>query len=487
MTRGKRLFWTIVLAVPAVVGCSGREADPRASGEGLSVLEIDAVVPVRRSQITESLELVGTLYPWRFAAITPEVEGVIARIPFAEQEIEAEVEGRKFSMPIFIDIGHEVSEGAVLAEIDKRPFQLALDAAQAKLDVANRELASLLAWKRPEEVLQLEAQAEEADALLNRAELDLKRVERASARQAVSESERDAARAARDTALAVKKRADAAVELAKAGPTPEEIEVAKAQVELAEAEVAMHQDELDKCTIYCPYDAVIVDRLAGVGDRVTPQSPIMQIIDPEYLLAQVAVPEKYQRLVRVNDLATVESPGVTGGVPGLVALVNEKIDPETRTFRVRVGVENSKAAGPDETVGRTFKAGSYARVTLSLESLPDALVVPSSAMTFDEGQPAVFVFRGDHVEKRPVTLGISSRTHYEVTDGLAEGERVVDGRTSLLADGLPVRLKEGGGSSPDPSAISSAGGPAPPSRRAPGPGRGEPALSLADDRPGAQP
>jgi len=480
MRRSKCLLWMIALAMPPVAGCSRGGAADGTSLEDLPVLEIDAVVPVERSQITESLELVGTLYPWRFAAITPEVEGVVARVPFAEREIKAEVEGRKFSMPIFLDIGHEVSEGAVLAEIDKRPFQLALDAAEAKLDVANRELANLLAWKRSEEVLQLEAQAEEADALLKRAELDLERVERLSARQAVSESERDAALAARSTALAAKKRADAAVKLAKAGPTPEQIEVAKAQVELAKAEVAMHQDDLDKCTIYCPYDAVVVDRLAGVGDRVTPQSPIMQIIDPEYLLAQVAVPEKYQHLVRVNDLATVQSPGVSERVPGLIALVNEKIDPETRTFRARVGVENTKLAGRDGSGERLFKAGSYVRVTLSLESLPDALVVPASAMTFDEGQPAVFVFRGDHVEKRPVTLGISSRTHYEVTDGLAEGEQVVEGRTSLLADGLPVRLQA--------SRVSSAG-PSPGAlpRREAGSSRGETALSLADDRPGAQP
>lgn len=480
MTRGKRLFWMIALAVPAVVGCSGRVADEGAALEDLPVLEIDAVVPVERSHITESLELVGTLYPWRFASITPEVEGVIARVPFAEKEIGAEVGGRKFSMPIFVDIGHEVKEGAVLTEIDKRPFQLALGAAQAKLDVANRELANLLAWKRPEEVLQLEAHAEEADALLKRAELDLGRVERLGVRQAVSQSERDAASAARSTALAAKKRADAALELAKAGPTPEQIEVAQAQVELAQAEVAMRQDDLDKCTILCPYDAVIVDRLAGVGDRVTPQSPIMQIIDPEFLLAQVAVPEKYQHLVRVNDLATVQSPGVSQRVRGLVALVNEKIDPETRTFRVRVGVENSKLAGGDGFGERLFKAGSYVRVTLSLESSPDALVVPSGAMTFDEGQPAVFVFRGDHVEKRPVTLGISSRTHYEVTDGLAEGEQVVEGGTSLLADGLPVRLRGSRVSSAGPSATALSRGPGAPSR-------GEPALSLVDDRPGAQP
>jgi len=173
---------------------------------------------------------------------------------------------------------------------------------------------------------------------------------------------------------------------------------------------------------------------------VGPQVPIMQIVDPAILFAQVAVPERYQRLIQRNDLAAVESPGVSEPVAGVVALVNEKIDPETRTFRVRVGVENRRRDRESEQGERIFKSGSYVRVTLTVGSAPETLVVPVEAMTFDGGQPAVFVFHGDRVEKRPVRLGISSRAEYEIIGGLAEGERIVAGRTALLADGMPVRL-----------------------------------------------
>jgi RND family efflux transporter MFP subunit len=442
------------LLLSAGVGCSRRAAEESTSVDTSPVVEIDAVVSVERSQITESLELVGTLYPWKFAAIAPEVEGVIKKLPTHEKPLSAEVEGRKFSMPIMLDMGHEVEQGAILAELDERPFQLQLDAAQAKLDVATRRLENLLAWKRPEEIKQLEAQAEEAGAVLKRTTLELDRIEQLRRKGASSQSEYDAALAAYDTAKAAKKRADAALELAQKGPTEEEIKVAEAEVALAKADVALREDDLSKCTISCPYDAVIVDRLAGVGDRVTPQTPIMQIIDPTYLLAQVAVPEKYQHLVDVNDLATVQAPRVAEPVPGLVALVNEKIDPATRTFRARVGVENPKLSPRSESGDsgeRLFKSGSYVRVTLTLRSAADALVVPSDAMTFEEGQPAVFIFQGDHVQKRPVKLGISSRTAYEVTDGLTEGEQVVVGSTSLLTDGLPVRLRERGASPAEPS------------------------------------
>lgn len=464
MTRRHWLLLVAACVAASSTACSSRVPEQGTNAHAPPVLEIHTVVPVRRSQITESVTLVGTLYPWRSATIVSEVDGVIAWLPTFEKEIGTELGGRKFSMPIYLDIGHEVKEGSVLAKIDTRPFQLALDAATAKLDVAAKELENLLAWKRSEEVEQLQAAAEEADALEKRAKLDLERCRELREKRVLSESEYDAALAAYQTAAAAKKRADAALQLAKAGPTPEEIEVGKAQLELAKAEVALRQDELEKCTIYCPYDAVILDRYRGVGDRVTatPQVEIMRIVDPSILLAQVAVPEKYQHLVKVNDLATVQAAGVAQPVPGLVALVNEGIEPETRTFRARIGLENPKLEPDSESSRRVFKSGSYVRVTLSIESVPDALTVPAEAMTFDEGQPAVFIFRGDHVEKRSVSLGIFSGTEYEITDGASEGEQVVVGNTSLLADGLPVRLKR---SAASPAEVTS-GAPLPEAARA---------------------
>ncbi len=445
MTRGRVLLLTAAWMLVPIAGCSNGGPDGGPASDLSPVVEIDTVVPVRRGEITESLELVGTLYPWRFATIVSEVDGVIERLPMCDGKLAVEVAGRKFSMEVPLDIGHEVKEDSILVEIDKRPFQLALDAANAKLAVTTKELENLLAWKRPEEVSQLEAQAEQADALLEQTKLDLDRYEELEDKyqKVISESERDAALAAYKSALAAKKQAAAALELAKAGPTPEEIDVGNAQVKLAESEVALRQDELEKCTIYCPYDAVIVDRYVGVGDRVTatPRVEIMQIIDPSLLLAQVNVPEKYYRLVKVNDLAEVEARGLSEPVPGLVALVNEKIDPETRTFRVRVGVENPKLNPDSASSERVFKSGSYVRVTLDLRSEFEALIVAADAVTFDKGQPAVFVFHGDKVEKRSVELGISSETEYEVTAGVSEGEKVVEGGTALLADGLPVRLK----------------------------------------------
>ncbi|MHC4398987.1 MAG: efflux RND transporter periplasmic adaptor subunit, partial [Planctomycetota bacterium] len=337
MTHTCRLLRLLAVIPVVAAGCSRPPANQSPPAEISAVLEISPPVPVQRSEISDSLELVGTLLPWRGATIVAEVDGVIQRLPIYDKPIRYEVAGTSYTQPVTLDIGHEVSEGDVLVELDKGPYQLALNAAQAKLDLANAELANVLAWKRTEEVEQLEAQAEEAAAVLAQADLDLDRCKRLSKKDMLSECEQDSTEKAHRTAVAAKRRADAALKLGKAGPTPQQIAVEEASVQLAQAEVALRQDELNKCSVYCPFDAVITDRYVGVGDRVTalPRVEIMQIADPSVLFAQVAVPEEFHGMLKTNDRALVQAPGVSEPVPGVVALINEKIDPETRTFRVR--------------------------------------------------------------------------------------------------------------------------------------------------------
>lgn len=91
-----------------------------------------------------------------------------------------------------------------------------------------------------------------------------------------------------------------------------------------------------------PVSAVITDRYVGVGDRVTamPRVEIMDIADPRMLFAQIDVPEKYLGLVKLDNVAEIQLPRSREAVSGKVELMNGRVDPETRTFRVRIGIDN---------------------------------------------------------------------------------------------------------------------------------------------------
>jgi len=417
-----------------LAGCGSREqsaAPTEAAAPELSV----PLVEVRPSRITAHLELVGTLIPLRATTIVSDVDGIIHSFPQSDRKVTYEENGKRVSRALGLDIGHRVKQGQPLVQIDPVDFELDLKLAEANLELAKRQLVDLRSWKRKEEIAQLKARVAQAIAVQTQADANLKRAKQLFEKKATSRSNLDEAVMAAQSAEAARAEAEAALALAEAGPTPEQLAVAEAQVAAAEAEVRRKAEKLRKTTIRCPYDAVVSDRYVDVGDRVTamPRVEILQIIDPSALFAQIAVPEKYQDLVRLDMVASVRAEGVTQAVPAVVDLINAKIDPATRTFRIRVTIDNREDL---------FKAGGFATVSLPIASHPDALTVPIESVVFSEGRPAVFVYREGHVEKRPVRLGLGNQTHYEIISGLQSGERIAAGRTSMLADGLRVRPAE---------------------------------------------
>ena len=368
--------------------------------------------------------------------ISAEVDGTIQAFCLSNRTVyRPDGHGGNEGITLPLDIGHEMKKGQVICQIDPTDYQLALEAAQAELELAKSNHDELLAWKRSEEIAQLEAQYEEAVAIHERDQADLERSDHLMEGRFAPEAEHDRYIAAEKASAATVKRAKAALELAKAGPTKEQVAVSQARVKQAEVQVRVRNEALQKCTIHAPYDAVLIDRYLGVGDRVvgTPPTDIMRIVNPDALFARVTVPERFQALVHVDNPALIRVPGRREPVQGLVDLVNEKIDPATRAFEVRIAVDNRN---------RLFKTGSFVEVSLPVISASDVLVVPKSAVIMHEGRPSVFVVKKDRVERRWLTLGISGKNAWEVVEGIEHGDRVVVDCVSMLDDGMRVKVVE---------------------------------------------
>ncbi len=396
-------------------------------------LEVE-VVDVQPEQINSTLRLVGTLIPIRATTIASDVDGTIMSFPLSDRKLVYEENGQTHSVTLGLDLGQKVRKGEVICQIDPVNYEHALSVAKANLQLAEGNLADLMAWKRPEEIAQLEAQVDEARAAHARAKADLERSKSLVERKATSQSIHDEIVMIERTAEAGVRRAAAGLALAKAGPTKEQVNVGKAHIEAAKAEVARQAEQLRKTSIRAPYDAVVSNRYVDVGSRITatPVVDILQIIDPRALLAQVSVPEQYQGMIKLDSVAMVSATGVPQAVPGVVDLINSIVDQETRTFRVRVTLDNRKDI---------FKAGGFVNVDLPVVSASGVLVVPQASITLSNGTPTVFVCKDGRVHRRAVRPGMRNRSHVEIISGLTPGEKIVAGKTSLLADGLRVKVR----------------------------------------------
>jgi HlyD family secretion protein len=439
------VFLALLLLAAVMSGCSESDLPPVSSSEATAPLEVD-LVSVRRAKIASRLELVGTLLPIRATTIVPDVDGIIESFPESDRLIKYLEDGQLKSQALGLNLGHAVKKGDVLVKIEDTNFRLAVEAAQAELDLARSLAKELIAWKRDEEKQQSAALLEEAAAGVELCNAVLERSRNLHDTRTISQGEFDVMMMNAQRAVAVKKRAQAAFDMANAGPTPEQVAVADARIRSAEAQVKLRQEDLDKTAIKAPYDGVIVDRFVDVGDRVQamPRAEIMQIIDPRILFAQVSVPEAYQDRIRLFEEADatdginqvwVEADSLDEKIPGRIDLINVKVEPETRTFRIRVLIDNRQAI---------LKPGGFVRVSVPVASALDVPVVPEEAVSFEEGQPVVFVCLDGQAKKRPVSVGISNHQDCEIRQGLSVGESVVVGNTSLLTDGLSVRPRTGG-------------------------------------------
>jgi multidrug efflux pump subunit AcrA (membrane-fusion protein) len=83
----------------------------------------------------------------------------------------------------------------------------------------------------------------------------------------------------------------------------------------------------------------------------------------------------------------------------------------------------------------------YATVVLKVERRPQALAVPTEAISSDKKTSVYIVNSEQQIEERPVTLGLETPGKYEMVDGLKEGDLVVIGRRSQFKPGQKVEAK----------------------------------------------
>lgn len=218
------------------------------------------------------------------------------------------------------------------------------------------------------------------------------------------------------------------------------LDAARAAADAAQARVSAGASRIADRTITAPFAGVVGLRTASPGQFVRPGDQIGTLDDLSEIKLDFDVPE-----TRISSLAAgVEIEARAGAFPerafnGRIANVDSRVDPTTRTVRVRAMLPNA-----DEAI----RPGML--MTVNVRSNPrDALAVPEIAV-LDEAQGS-YVYRlaarGEELvaERVQVRLGQRSGGMAEVLDGLATGDRVITEGLQSVRPGQPVRVGGEGG------------------------------------------
>lgn len=220
---------------------------------------------------------------------------------------------------------------------------------------------------------------------------------------------------------------------------------ARAAVAAAEADVADAERALGYTTLTAPFDALVRDTDVAVGAEVNTGTTVAQLVGVDTWWIELAVPVTALQWVnfpgenRSGSTVELDYEGVwpadarrTGRVVRLLGDLEEN----GRLARVLVAVDDPLARGVD-TPGPRLLVGSFLRASVRGRTLPGAVALEPGWLRPDD---TVWVMdAADRLSIRSVTVAYRDATRVLVTDGLAEGDRIVTSPLALPTEGMPLR------------------------------------------------
>lgn len=207
-------------------------------------------------------------------------------------------------------------------------------------------------------------------------------------------------------------------------------------VEQLELAVDEARRQLSYTEVFAPISGTVTRRLVGVGDHVTPNQHLFDLVDFDSIVARVHVPEKELARLRIGQPVRIAAPALGGEtVTARVSLLSPVVDPKSGTIKATVKVPNHPGLRP----------GMYVDVELVTAIHEDTLLVPKRALVYDNDQ--IFLYRlkpGNRVERLLIRPEMEDREWVKPAGGLAEGDRVVVAGQAGLKDGALVRLARAG-------------------------------------------
>jgi multidrug efflux system membrane fusion protein len=388
-TPRKQRWLRVLIVLAAAVGIgwwfyAREEATPPPIGRGDRAAAMPVVaVPAAMGDIDIALDALGTVTSLATVTIKSQISGQLVRVAYQE--------------------GQMVNKGDLLAEIDSRPYELALTQAQGAL--------------------------ERDQAMLQGAELDLKRYQDLIKTNAIPRQQLD-----QQSALVLQDRGLVMSD--------------QAQIDTQKLNIAY-------CHIVAAASGRVGLRLVDQGNYVTPGDPtgiavITQLrpISVVFTVAEDNLPRIVKRLRAEATLPVTafDRSGATKLATGELKTLDNQIDTTTGTLKLR-----AEFANEDEILF----PNQFVNIKLLVDVLHDTTIVPTSAI--QRGAPGTFVYLANAdntVTVRPVTLGPTSGDRVAVRSGLAAGDLVVIDGADKLRNGARIALRDpnGGGTPGAPDA-----------------------------------
>jgi HlyD family secretion protein len=421
----RRRLWIIAISVLLIV-VTGVGIYLSRRGNGVITVQVEKAA---LRDLTETVVSNGKIYPVTQVLISPEVAGEIIQLPVKE--------------------GQNVKKGDLLIQIKPDTYMASRDAAEASYKFA------------------LGAQSQ-AKAELAKAEIVFHQDEALFQKNLVNQKDFTLSRTAREIADL-------------------QMQNSVHQVNQAAFALKKAEEDLAKTTINSPIDGTITKLKSQLGERVLGTSfnmgtEIMTVANLEQMEARVDIGEVDVVLVEVGQPVRLEvdafkdrkfkgtvsaiANATKGASQGANVPSMSESQQEAPKFEVRIRIEEKETFRPGMSVSAEIETrsrqsaisvpiqsvttrlpkGAAANLTTPAPAGESGSVPPREKKHSEPIKPSevVFVLEGDHVKMRQVKTGISDNDHFEIIEGLREGEEIVSGGYKAISkdleDGKKVKI-----------------------------------------------
>jgi len=367
-------------------------------GGGPAVQTVTA--PVSRMSVQREVDLSGTLLSPEQARISSEVAGIVRDVR--------------------VQLGTEVRAGDIIARLEPRELQLALDRAESALRQVEAQLGIDRGQDKAPPADDQIAAVRQATANRDDARNGFERAQQLSTRGLLTQADRDTA----ETRLKVAE--------ANYQATLDTIHSLKASLQDRRASYELAVKKVADAVIKAPVAGAISERLIQPGEYIRENTPVVTIVQVNPLKLKTAIQEKHASLIRPGQMVEFNVEAfMNRKFEGKIAYVSPAVDQTTRTFAVEALVEN-----PD----RQLKPGFFAKGVVLTKVDENVIAVPEDSISTLAGVSTVYVIEGTKARAQQVTLGARQDKLVEITSGLKGEEMLATSNLSQLATGVNVQV-----------------------------------------------
>lgn len=389
-----------------LAGCSGADKAPP------TVVSVQ-VVPARQADIPVTLHGEAIFTALQQAVLAPKISAPIARM--------------------YVQLGQKVHKGQLLASLENKDLAGAALSSHGQYQQAQAQYRTTTKSTVPQQM-----QKAEHDVAQAKAEVDLQQTIYTNQQKLFKEGALPGRIVDQTKVALVQAKTQYGIQLR----NYQALQAVNRTAELEGAAGQLHQAQgaYDKATatlaysqIRSPIDGYVTQRPLYAGEMANAGSPLVTVMDTSVMIARAHLPQMQVQGLPVGAPAQVSIPGLDQPVDGKVMLVNAALDPGSTTVEVWIKVENKH---------NLLKPGTPVQVAITARTVPNALVVPSSAIVENAGGGKhVMVVGPDNVAHRhEVQVGVQSGDDTQILSGIQAGEQVVTVGAYALDDGTHVRV-----------------------------------------------